>query len=56
MIQLFTMQFESHSNFASFLATACVYKGKWMYEVVLDAEGIQQIGWANIDTPFTNMV
>lgn len=30
----------------------CV-QGKWMYEVILATSGIQQIGWATIDTPFT---
>ena len=28
-------------------------QGKWMYEVILATSGIQQIGWATIDTPFT---
>jgi Kip1 ubiquitination-promoting complex protein 1 len=32
----------------------CVYKGKWMYEVTLGTAGIQQLGWAPIDCPFTN--
>jgi Kip1 ubiquitination-promoting complex protein 1 len=37
-------------------ASSCVFAGKWMYEVTLETAGIQQIGWATIDTPFTNEV
>lgn len=45
---------ESHSNFGSIRANVCVFKGKWMYEVLLGTAGIQQIGWATLDCPFTN--
>lgn len=45
---------ESHSNFSSARANACVYAGKWMYEVVLGTGGIQQIGWATLDCRFSN--
>lgn len=45
---------ESHSNFSSIRANVCVHKGKWMYEVTLGTAGIQQLGWAPIDCPFTN--
>ena len=31
----------------------CVYGGKWMYEITLLTNGIQQVGWATLDTPFT---
>eukprot|EP01117_Protostelium_nocturnum_P008236 TRINITY_DN2939_c0_g2_i1.p1 TRINITY_DN2939_c0_g2~~TRINITY_DN2939_c0_g2_i1.p1 ORF type:complete len:1088 (-),score=416.38 TRINITY_DN2939_c0_g2_i1:26-3289(-) len=48
------LEAESHSNFSSFRASVCVYSGKWMYEVTLGTAGIQQIGWATIDCPFTN--
>eukprot|EP00798_Chlamydomonas_sp_ICE-L_P011998 gene11998-15093_t len=44
---------ESLSNFSSVRASACVYSGKWQYEVVLHTAGIQQIGWATVYCPFT---
>ncbi|KAI3794549.1 hypothetical protein L1987_37181 [Smallanthus sonchifolius] len=37
---------ESHALFSSARANACVWKGKWMYEVTLETAGIQQLGWA----------
>ncbi|KAK6150490.1 hypothetical protein DH2020_015422 [Rehmannia glutinosa] len=45
---------ESHALFSSARANACVWKGKWMYEVTLETSGIQQIGWATIACPFTD--
>ncbi|KAL8473676.1 hypothetical protein ACS0TY_030502 [Phlomoides rotata] len=45
---------ESHALFSSARADACVWKGKWMYEVTLETSGIQQIGWATIACPFTD--
>lgn len=45
---------ESHALFSSARADACVWKGKWMYEVTLETSGIQQIGWATIVCPFTD--
>jgi len=47
------LRIESRSNFSSARANVCVYKGKWMYEVTLGNCGIQQIGWATLDCPFT---
>ncbi|PRP88001.1 hypothetical protein PROFUN_04429 [Planoprotostelium fungivorum] len=48
------LEVEGHSNFSSIRANVCVFKGKWMYEVTLGTAGIQQIGWATIECPFTN--
>lgn len=31
------------SSFATIRATACVYAGKWMYEVQLGTKGIMQV-------------
>lgn len=45
---------ESHSNFSSVRANACVFAGKWMYEVTLGSGGIQQLGWATQECRFTN--
>jgi Kip1 ubiquitination-promoting complex protein 1 len=45
---------ESHSNFSSVRANACVFAGKWMYEVTLGSSGIQQLGWATHECRFTN--
>ncbi len=50
------LEVESHSNFSSIRANVCVYKGKWMYEATLGTAGIQQIGWAPLECPFTNEV
>ncbi|PIN13800.1 putative E3 ubiquitin ligase [Handroanthus impetiginosus] len=44
---------ESHALFSSVRANACVWKGKWMYEVTLETSGIQQLGWATVGCPFT---
>ena len=44
---------ESLANFSSFRAIACVFTGKWMYEVTVLTSGIQQIGWATLQCPFT---
>jgi len=48
------LEIESHSNFCSIRGNVCLFKGKWMYEVVLGTSGIQQIGWTQLDSPFTN--
>lgn len=45
---------ESHALFSSARANACVWKGKWMYEVTLETSGVQQIGWATVVCPFTD--
>ncbi|KAI4330150.1 hypothetical protein MLD38_028453 [Melastoma candidum] len=44
---------ESLAMFSSVRANACVWKGKWMYEVILETSGIQQLGWATLTCPFT---
>ncbi|KAG9151750.1 hypothetical protein Leryth_002032 [Lithospermum erythrorhizon] len=46
---------ESHALFSSLRANSCVWKGKWMYEVTLETAGIQQIGWASLSCPFTEL-
>ncbi|KAM7523681.1 hypothetical protein LguiA_013583 [Lonicera macranthoides] len=45
---------ESQAIFTSARANACVWKGKWMYEVILETSGIQQLGWATLSCPFTD--
>ncbi|XP_042391139.1 E3 ubiquitin-protein ligase RKP isoform X2 [Zingiber officinale] len=45
---------ESQTVFSSARANACVWKGKWMYEVTLETSGIQQLGWAIIPCSFTD--
>ncbi|XVE83229.1 hypothetical protein DITRI_Ditri16bG0070800 [Diplodiscus trichospermus] len=45
---------ESLAVFSSARANACVWKGKWMYEVILETSGIQQLGWATISCPFSD--
>ncbi|XP_036415863.1 E3 ubiquitin-protein ligase RNF123 isoform X2 [Colossoma macropomum] len=41
-----------HSNFSSIRATTCVYKGKWVYEVLISSEGLMQIGWCTLNCRF----
>lgn len=45
---------ESLGMFSSARANVCVWKGKWMYEVILETSGIQQLGWATLSCPFTD--
>lgn len=45
---------ESLSNFSSARANSCAVKGRWMYEATLSTAGIQQLGWATLQCPFTN--
>ncbi|KAI3842213.1 hypothetical protein MKW98_026003 [Papaver atlanticum] len=45
---------ESLAMFSSARANACVWKGKWMYEVILETCGVQQLGWASLSCPFTD--
>ena len=47
------MSVESVSNFASVVASSAVFKGKWMYEVVLETGGVLQIGWATMGCKFS---
>lgn len=44
---------ESLAMFSSARANACVWKGKWMYEVILETSGVQQLGWVTLSCPFT---
>ncbi|KAM3961351.1 E3 ubiquitin-protein ligase RNF123 [Aphomia sociella] len=41
------------SSFATIRATACVFAGKWMYEVQLGTKGIMQIGWCTASCMFS---
>ncbi|KAI5582324.1 hypothetical protein BDE02_07G078500 [Populus trichocarpa] len=45
---------ESLAMFSSARSNACVWKGKWMYEVLLETCGVQQLGWATRSCPFTD--
>ncbi|KAL5197301.1 hypothetical protein ABZP36_000813 [Zizania latifolia] len=45
---------ESSAPFSSARANACVWNGKWMYEVTLETSGVQQLGWATLLCPFTD--
>ncbi|XP_058184868.1 E3 ubiquitin-protein ligase RKP isoform X1 [Rhododendron vialii] len=45
---------ESHAMFSSARANFCVWKEKWMYEVILETSGIQQLGWATVSCPFSD--
>ncbi|XP_063071315.1 E3 ubiquitin-protein ligase RNF123 [Engraulis encrasicolus] len=41
-----------HSNFSSIRATTCVFKGKWLYEVLISSQGLMQIGWCTLNCRF----
>lgn len=41
-----------HSNFSSIRATTCVFKGKWLYEVLISSQGLMQIGWCTLSCRF----
>ncbi|XP_020771706.2 E3 ubiquitin-protein ligase RNF123 isoform X2 [Odocoileus virginianus] len=41
-----------HSNFGTIRSTTCVYKGKWIYEVLISSQGLMQIGWCTINCRF----
>lgn len=43
----------SHTNFSTVRANCCVYRGKWMYEVMLWSKGVMQLGWCTINCKFT---
>ncbi|KAJ4732688.1 E3 ubiquitin-protein ligase RKP [Rhynchospora pubera] len=45
---------ESVAAFSSACADACVWRGKWMFEVVLETCGVQQLGWAKLSCSFTD--
>ncbi|KAB5556567.1 hypothetical protein DKX38_007476 [Salix brachista] len=45
---------ESLAMFSSARSNAYVWKGKWMYEVLLETSGVQQLGWATRSCPFTD--
>ncbi|KAJ6733484.1 RING FINGER AND SRY DOMAIN-CONTAINING [Salix koriyanagi] len=46
---------ESLAMFSSARSNACVWKGKWLYEVLLETSGAQQLGWATLSCPFTDL-
>lgn len=41
-----------HSNFGTIRSSTCVYKGKWVYEVLISSQGLMQIGWCTINCRF----
>jgi Kip1 ubiquitination-promoting complex protein 1 len=43
----------SQCNFGSVRACSCVFKGKWQYEVQLGSNGVMQVGWATLETKFS---
>ncbi|XP_074646477.1 E3 ubiquitin-protein ligase RNF123-like isoform X2 [Tubulanus polymorphus] len=43
----------SHSNFSTIRANTCVFKGKWIYEVMLGSKGVMQLGWSTINCKFS---
>ncbi|XP_052781635.1 E3 ubiquitin-protein ligase RNF123-like [Mya arenaria] len=43
----------SQGNFSSMRANCCVYKGKWMFEVMLGSKGVMQVGWCTVRCKFS---
>lgn len=43
----------SQCNFGSVRASSCVFRGKWQYEVQLGSNGVMQVGWATLETKFS---
>ena len=46
---------ESKSSFVSLRTNNALISGKWCYEVILFSNGLFQLGFCELDTPFTNM-
>ncbi|XP_064604806.1 LOW QUALITY PROTEIN: E3 ubiquitin-protein ligase RNF123-like [Liolophura sinensis] len=47
------LSISSHSNFSTTRANCCVYKGKWLYEVMLGSKGVMQLGWCTLQCKFS---
>jgi hypothetical protein len=45
---------EAVGNFASIRANTAVFSGRYYYEVQLKTDGLMQIGWSTIQTPFNS--
>ena len=45
---------EAKDSFVSIRANNCIIKGKWCYEVLLESNGLFQIGFCQLKTRFTN--
>ena len=44
---------EAKDSFVTVRANNCLYKGKWCYEVLLESNGLFQLGFCQLKTPFT---
>lgn len=45
---------EAIHSFSGARTNTCVTKGKWFYEVEIVSNGLLQIGWCQLSTPFTS--
>ena len=45
---------EARDSFVSIRANNCLIKGKWCYEVLLLSNGLFQLGFCQLQTPFTS--
>jgi hypothetical protein len=48
------LKIKSIQGFGSIRANNCVFKRKWVFEVQIVSHNLQQIGWCQINTPFTS--
>lgn len=44
----------SRTNFATVRSNACVFRGRWQYEVQLGSAGIMQLGWTTLNARFNS--
>ncbi|XP_015793426.1 E3 ubiquitin-protein ligase RNF123 [Tetranychus urticae] len=48
------LSLSGHHEFSSVKGNVAVYKGKWMYEIMLTSKGIMQLGWATYRCNFSH--
>lgn len=53
IVQLDKLGAASHSNFSTMRANTCVFKGKWVYEIMLGSKGVMQLGWCTLNCRFS---
>ncbi|XP_065316248.1 E3 ubiquitin-protein ligase RNF123-like isoform X2 [Gordionus sp. m RMFG-2023] len=44
----------SQANFSTVRANCCVFKGKWIYEIMLGTKGVMQLGWSTKNCHFSH--
>lgn len=52
--EMLALDIEAKSSFVSIKANTAVFRDCFYYEVMLLTDGLMQIGWASLNTSFTN--